>query len=196
MNFQINMNNPIIMNKPMKMNNQMNMNSPMNVNGPMNKNMNNMDMMSLLLQMNNMNQMMYNQVMQNFQNMKEQNIQKPTNSGSNDEFRNASDTGFDPFLGNTSRRLNVFFELSTGKAFNVLAPINITVFQLIDGFFQKAGILNPELQRKINFLYNGRSLLRYKDGQKNNTIITNSGFDPNSVMSKILVVDLQNILGA
>ena len=73
------------------------------------------------------------------------------------------------------------------------APINVTIFQLINGFFQKVGILNPDLQCKVNFLYNARTLNRFENQQPNNKTVDEVGFNDGS---KVLVIDLQNILGA
>ena len=187
-----NMNNQMMMNN--NMNNQMNMFNQMNMNNPANMN-NNMDMMSLLLQMNNINQMMYNQIMKNFQNLPNQNNQNSYISGGANELRNVNDTGFDPFQGNTKERTNIIFEISSGKKIVMPAPIDVTVFQLLTGFFQKVGLLNKEWQNKINFLYNGRSLLRYKNGMPNNILF--STYSLGSYASpKILVVDLQGLIAA
>ena len=200
MNNMNNMNNPMgqmnqmnNMNNPMGQMNINNMNNPM---GQMNMN-NNTDTMQFFCQI-------YNQMMQNMQNMQDllnmQNMQNNpnmticNNPGGNNEIRDAKDNGYDPFLGNSNIRFNIFFELQTGKRIPVLSPTNITVFQLLDGFFKKSGILNEELQKKVNFLFNGRSLLRIlPNGQKNNTIISNIGIIDNT---KVLVTDTQNILGA
>ena len=65
------------------------------------------------------------------------------NSGGNNEVRNYTDTGYDPFQGSYQNRINISFELMTGKKFILKAPKNITVYELIDGFFKRVGILNP-----------------------------------------------------
>ena len=182
----------------MNMNNmgQMNMNNmgQMNMNnmGQMNMN-NNMNMMPLLFQMCNMNQMLYNQLMQNFNNMQNsQNMQFNNNSGGNNEVRNYTDTGYDPFQGSYQNRINISFELMTGKKFILKAPKNITVYELIDGFFKRVGILNPDLQCKVNFIYNGLALKRLINEQPNNNIIENMGFNHNS---KVLVIDFGDVIG-
>ena len=161
--------------------------------------MNNMDLMSMMFQMYNMNQMMYNQMMQNnpnfqsqnFQNFQNnQNMQNCSNVGGNSDLRNAVDTGYDPFQNNSQRKINIFFEKMTGgRKIMLLSPINITISELIEGFFKKVGILNPDLKIHVNFLFNGKSLRN----EPMNKLISDAGCVDGS---KILVVDLKDILGA
>ena len=162
------------------------------------QNMNNDPMMQMMFQMYNMSQMMYNQMMQNnpnfqnqnFQNFQNnQNMQNCINVGGNSELRNAVDTGYDPFKNNFERKININFEKMNGGRIMIPSPINITVSQLIEGFFQKVGILNPDLKIQVNFLFNGKSL---RNGQMDK-LITDAGLVDGS---KILVVDLKDILGA
>ena len=165
-------------------------------------NMNNMDLISMMLQMCNMNQMMLNQMMQNnpnFQNFQNnpnfqdmqynQNMQNCSNIGGNFEIRNAVDTGYDPFQNITQNKMNVYFEKMNGEKIMMRAPINITVSELIEGFFQKVGILNPNLKIQVNFLFNGKSLTK---GQMDKKISDAGCVDG----SKILVIDVKGILGA
>ena len=202
MNFNNSMGNMNMYNN-MNMNNNMNMCNNMNMNN-MNMNMNNMNMnnnmnMALFAQMCNMNQMM-GQIMQNFQNMQNnqniqnpQNIQNCNNSGGNLDFRNLKVECYDPFYGNSQTRKNVKFIQTTGKIFVVSAPINITVRELIDGFFKKVGILNKSLQKQVGFIFNGRSLKDTKSKELINELISEAGINDGS---KILVVDQGEVLGA
>ena len=141
----------------------------------------------------NMNQMMQNQIMLNFQKMQNlQNIQKCDNPLNNNEGISVlNDYSFDPFQGNNHRRINIFFELNTGRKFRVTAPINITVYELIDGFFKKVGLLNTELQRRFNFLFNGWQLKRFINGEHNNKLITDVGLVDGF---KVFVVEPQNLV--
>ena len=168
----------------------------------MNSNMfNNTNLVSMMSQVNNMNQMIFNQIMQNYQTM--QNMQntgntviiqhKCTNIEGNDSVRNPIENNYDPFNGNAQIRYNVYFQLSTGKRVVLSVPINATVSQLLDGFFKKYGILNPELQCQINFVYNGKALKRFINGLPNNKKITDESINNGPT---ILVVDLKDILGA
>ena len=194
MNFNNNMGN-------MNMCNNMNMNMYNNMNNNnMNMNMNNMNNMNmnmaLLAQMCNMNQMM-GQIIQNMQNnqniQNSQNIQNCNNSGDNLDFRNLQVKCYDPFEGNSQTRINIQFVQTTGKSFVVSAPINITVRELIDGFFKKVGILNKNLQKQVGFLFNGRSLKEVQSKEPINELISEARIYDGS---KILVVDQGEVLGA
>ena len=159
-----------------------NMFNSMNNNNNMFNNMNNNNMFN---NMNNNN--MFNNMNNNMSNC--------NNQGSNNDLRNINDTGYDPFKGNIQRRINVFFEDQKGKRIMMPVPANITVFELLDGFFKKVGILNPELQNGANFLFNGICVKRLigEKKNKNNTLITNAGFSDGS---KVLVTSTQDLIGA
>ena len=191
---------------PNNMCNQMggmnNMCNNMNTNNQMGNNMNsnmfnNMDLMGMILQMNSMNQALFNQMMNNMKNIQNiqntQNMPNCNNAGGNDVVRNLNENNYDPFSGNSQARVNINFQLTTGKKIIMPVPINITVYQLLNAFFEKFGILNPALQCKVNFVFNGLSLKRFINNLPNNANIHDVRIMDGST---VLVVDLQNILGA
>ena len=125
-----------------------------------------------------------------------------SNTGGNTDLSNLNDTGYDPFKGIPGPKLNITFEESRGRKIQMVSPVNITVYQLLSGFFQKVGLLNPTLQRHINFIFGGGALNRFV---KDDPTTENGPTRPNNKKinavgigdgSKILVLDRQNLLGA
>ena len=83
--------------------------------------------------------------------------------------------------------LTICFEFTNGSKINLPATKNTTVYELIDCFFKKVGLLNPNSQRQIHFLYGYHRLKMFINEEPNNKKIGDVVFNKNP---KIVVVDL------
>ena len=161
-----------------------------------NNNMNNNNMMKMMMNMcNNPNNI-------NFMNNNNyQNIQPMVNGGNffvssvNNNAPTESvlkinqEQQFDPFENwPLDGRINFIFDISNGRRINMAVPKDITIAQLLDGFFKKMSILSPLLRRNIFFLFNGTNLK-----QNSQKLLTEFKLNHNM---HIVVVDAQNLLGA
>ena len=187
------------------MNNNMLNNMCNNMNNNMFNNMcNNMNNNMLNIMCNNMNNNMFNNMCNNMNNNmlnimcnnmnNNMNMTNCNNQGNNNDLRNINENGYDPFESSVKRRINIYFENQKGKKIIIRAPENITLLELIEGFFKKVGILNPNYQNEVNFLYNGKSLKELiTHGNKGNEPISELGFTD---FNKILVIDFKDFVGA
>ena len=168
------------------MNNNMsnNMNNMNNMNNNMSNNMNNMNNMN-----NNMNNNHKNN-QSNFTNNDNFNVDNDINNGPPPEsiLETSTISNIDPFENSSNyRKINIIFETGKGRRIPIIAPEDITIEQLFEGFFKKIGILSQEIKKNILFLVNGERINLYE--QKS---LKENGFKN---VVKIIVVDEQNILG-
>ena len=98
---------------------------------------------------------------------------KTYNANSNDEY---------------SEKLNITFQLTSGKKINIIASQNMKLKTLFREFVKKIGFDTNILQNDIYFLYRGERM--NKDEQSN---LKKMGLENNSV---ILVMDVKGIIGA
>ena len=109
---------------------------------------------------NNINNNMFNDI-KNINNLMNNMINNPNmNMMNNNMMNNSLKNEIDPWAGNNNPKINILFEETTGKRTILSAPENILVGELIDAFFKKAGILDPNQQKKISFLFRGIKINR------------------------------------
>ena len=106
----------------------------------------------------------------------QQNINPPLNNQVEDYFPN-----------HMEKRINIEFRRTTGKKHVLLVPVNATINELLLAFMKKVKLGDNLIGEKISFIYNGKSL---KKGD--NMKISQLGMGD---CSKIIVVDINNILG-
>ena len=148
---QVQMLNNMLLNQII--NNNLN-NNNINNNQMFNDMMNKMDNI-----INNMN-MIYNpnkNIMNN--NIMNNNIMN-NNIRNNNIMNNIQKNENDPWAGNNAPRLNIKFETTQGIVTNLVAPDNISVVELIEAYFQRCHITNPERQNRFQFISNAKILNR------------------------------------
>ena len=139
------------------MNNNMNFN---NMNFNMNNNMNNMNS-NMNFNMNNNHK--NNQ--SNFTNNDNFNVDNDINNGPPPEsiLETSTISNIDPFENSSNyRKINIIFETGKGRRIPIIAPEDITIEQLFEGFFKKIGILSQEIKKNILFLVNGERINLYE----------------------------------
>ena len=99
----------------------------------------------------------------------------------------ANNNYIDPWEGmNSEPRIEILFVSLNGQKFTLRPPKNITIKELIQGFFKMVKIENQNNQN-IKFMYNGKELNK-TDSSK----IEDIGY---SYGSQIVVIDMNNLMG-
>ena len=138
---------------------------------------------------NNINNNMFNDMMNNMNNLMNNMINNQNMNMMNNNMMNIpqkKDNDFDPWEGNNNPKINIVFEETTGRRTVLVVPDNISIGELINAFFHKHNIINPDLQNKIMFLLNGTKLKRADSSTLKENMIPKT--------QKILVVECRNII--
>ena len=119
-------------------------------------------MIQQIFQVQILNNMILNKIISNNNNTNNNlnNLMNQMNNFMNNNMMNMAnnDNIIDPWPQvDISLKINICFELTTGKKLIVNPPIYITVNELIEGFIKKFNIEKQYIDN-VNFLYNGRSL--------------------------------------
>ena len=178
--YQFMFNMMLMLNPNLNVNNQINLNNMM---------MNFMNANPYLYQMYNNNNNINNNINNNNNmislNTKSNDIQNASKNGG--ILRNISESSYDPFIGNTNKRIPILFRTGVGIKIMMNVPINVTVHDLLIAFIHKVNLDESVLGKMIYFLYNGNKI---KLDEKKNII--DYGFVESS---NVLVVDASNLIG-
>ena len=110
---------------------------------------------------NNINNNMLNNLMSNMNNLMNNMINNPNMQMiNNNMMNNLQNNDNDPWVGNNASRINILFETPQGININIPAPENISIEELIEAYFQRRHITNPDRQNNFNFLFNAQNLNR------------------------------------
>ena len=179
--YQFMFNMMLMLNPNLNVNNQINLNNMM---------MNFMNANPYLYQMYNNNNNINNNINNNNNNMislntKSNDIQNASKNGG--ILRNISESSYDPFIGNTNKRIPILFRTGVGIKIMMNVPIDVTVHDLLIAFIHKVNLDESVLGKMIYFLFNGNKI---KLDEKKNII--DYGFVESS---NVLVVDASNLIG-
>ena len=95
---------------------------------------------------------------------------------------------FDPFFGNTNRRMVIIFITGTGMKVPMNVPIDVSAENVFIAFIQKMNLDKSVLGKFIYFLNNGRKI-----STKEKRNIVELGLRDSDVF---IVIDTSNLLGA
>ena len=95
---------------------------------------------------------------------------------------------FDPFFGNTNRRMVIIFITGTGMKVPMNVPIDVSAENVFIAFIQKMNLDKSVLGKFIYFLNNGRKI-----STKEKRNLVQLGLKDSDVF---IVVDTSNLLGA
>ena len=110
---------------------------------------------------NNINNNMFNDTMNKMNNLMNNVINNSNmNMMNNNMMDNSLKNDIDPWAGNNARRLRLVFETGEGENIEIIAPEDISVGELIEAYFKRCHITNPEEQKKTQFIYQMRILNR------------------------------------
>ena len=130
---------------------QVQMQNNMLLNQILNNNLNN----------NNINNNMFNDTMNNINNLMNNIINNPNmNMMNNNMMNNSLKNEIDPWAGNNAPRLHIKFITTNGIVTPFAVPEDISIGELIEAYFQRCHITNPERQNHIQFIRNAKLLKR------------------------------------
>ena len=186
-------------------NNWNNMNNPnnmnMNMNGFINNNMG-MNLMNNPMQAAQMYMMMqnfYNQMLLQTMNLNNQRnmvaYSVNNNAKQTDRLPTSNENApTDPFPGYPGERTNLIFQTAKGFKISIIAPLDITMNQVLVEFIKRAGLGPNALYDGFFFLYNGAKV-DIKDKVKLVKDFANMGkLQQNHIV--IVVVDTKNLIGS
>jgi len=205
-NNMYNMNNNMNMNiyNSMNMNNNMNIYNSMNMNNMNNMINNNMGMNALnnpmQMQINMMLQNFYNQMLQlqtmkfnNQMNMMQysvKNDEKPTDRLPT----NYQNVTTDPFANHPGQRANLIFQTAKGFKVTIIAPLDVTVLEVLVEYIKKVGLGPAALYDGFVFLFNGAKINLNDKNKLVKELISLGNVQQNHVV--IVVVDTKNLIGS
>ena len=203
MNMNNNMNNNMNIYNSMNMNNMNNMinNNNMGMNNMIN---NNMGMNALnnpmQMQINMMLQNFYNQMLQlqtmkfnNQMNMMQysvKNDEKPTDRLPT----NYQNVTTDPFANHPGQRANLIFQTAKGFKVTIIAPLDVTVLEVLVEYIKKVGLGPAALYDGFVFLFNGAKINLNDKNKLVKELISLGNVQQNHVV--IVVVDTKNLIGS
>ena len=126
--------------------------------------------------MNKMNNFMGNMNMINSPNMQMMNNNMMINPQKNDN-------AIDPWAGNNAPRLVINFRKKNTSTIALTVPDNISIGELIEAYFQKCHITNPDKQNNFKFIFLAKALQRTDHSTLKEKGFTNSTYD-----SKVFVL--------
>ena len=102
--------------------------------------------------------------------------------------KNNSNEAYDPFQGCSGDKINIRFKISTGETFNMLAPSNAKLKDVLVKYVLKMGLGPEVIESSIYFICNG-----FKIKKQENRTLAQMGYLNGTV---ILVIDKKGIMGA
>ena len=137
---------------------------------------------------NNINNNMFDVTMNKMDNLMNNMINNPNmNMMNNNMMNNSLKNEIDPWAGNNAPRLTVLFSTTQGIITYLVVPEDISIGELIEAYFQRCHITNPERQNHFTFLCNAKALKR-----ADRSTLKENNFRQ---YEKILVNDIDNLIG-